>query len=387
VDGDGRDELALARASAGSTVRIYSDTDHDGLLSDNPTDSFNAFGGFMGGVRLAFGDTNDDGGDELILAQGPGGGTVWVATDSDGDLAVSGEFLLESFFAFGAAYAGGVYVAAGDTGLGGPGAEVFAGRDAGGVSTVRMFTDDDADGMVGDTVMESFQAFNAGFVGGVRLAAGDTDQSGTTREMITAHGTGGNRVVIRDDDGDAGTLFSDNAAEDNFQPFGAAYNSGLFVAFAEVENETYALEVVPVGIPDSPIMGVPGINVATILVPPGAGAIADLDVSLAVAHTAVGNLNFVLTHVPSGTAIALFTGIGGTDAGLFARLDDEADTDIGDADNPADEYISGTYNPEGAAELSDFDGLDASGTWVLTMQDSTMFNTGALYGWSLHFRF
>ena len=114
--------------------------------------------------------------------------------------------------------------------------------------------------------------------------------------------------------------------------------------------------------------------------------IVDLDVNLFIAHTC-RRLNVTLTHVPSGATITLFTDVGGTDAGLLVRLNDEAGTDIATADNPNDEYISGTFNPEGAALLSGFDGLDASGEWVLSIFDDANDDIGTLFGWTLDFTF
>ena len=98
LDFDGKDELAVsADAGGGPQVLIYSDLDADLQLSDHLTDTFFAFGTFGGGVRVAFGDTNDQGGEELICAAGPGGvAQVSVFTDQDGDGKVSDDPLLEA---------------------------------------------------------------------------------------------------------------------------------------------------------------------------------------------------------------------------------------------------------------------------------------------------
>jgi subtilisin-like proprotein convertase family protein len=382
LDGDGKDELAVSQGSGGNAIRVFSDTDGDAFVGDALTDSFNPFGGFLGGSRLAIGDTNNLGGDDLIVGRGPGGPTtVRVYTDGDADRQVSDAPALESFLPFGSAYTGGVYVASGAIeSVGNGGAEVIVGRGTG-ASVVRIFTDTNASGKVGDEA--PFETFHAqpGSTGGVRVAAGDTDNSNFFVEVITASGPGGGRVTIRDDTGDAGLLVSDNVADDNFAAFGASYTKGLFAAFGKVQNTTYSYQGFPTTIPDQATV------TSTIVVPPGAGKIKDLDVTLAIAHTFVGDLDITLTHVPSGTSVTLFTDIGGTDAGLFVRLNDEAGTDIGSADNPDGEYISGTFNPEGTAALSVFDGLDASGEWQLTITDDTAADLGVLYGWSLAFTF
>src|SRR5262249_48137836 len=59
LDGDGRDELVVATDSGNNFVKIFSDVDHDGILSDNLTDQFKPFGNHTGGVRLALGNTNN----------------------------------------------------------------------------------------------------------------------------------------------------------------------------------------------------------------------------------------------------------------------------------------------------------------------------------------
>src|SRR5262249_27799890 len=115
INGDGIDELVTAPdAGGGPHVKIFSDTDHDGKVSDNLTDQFFPFGGFTGGVRLALGNTNNIGGDELIVAAGPGGGPhVIVYTDINANLAVSDSPIVEQFLAYAPSFAGGVYLAAG----------------------------------------------------------------------------------------------------------------------------------------------------------------------------------------------------------------------------------------------------------------------------------
>src|SRR5207302_333340 len=91
---------------------------------------------FGGGVRVATGDVNGDGTDDVITGAGPGGGPpVEAVSGKDGTL-------FRSFVAYNAAFTGGVCVAAGDvngdgyadivTGAGsggGPHTEVFSGKD------------------------------------------------------------------------------------------------------------------------------------------------------------------------------------------------------------------------------------------------------------------
>jgi len=380
LDGDGRDELAVSQGSGGNGVKVFSDTNGDGKVSDTQTDSLNPFGAFAGGTRIALGDTNNQGGDELIMARGPGGPpTVMIATDSDGDRQVTDNLLLETFLAFGAGYTGGVNVAAGAvSGANGGGAEVMVARETG-AATVRIFSDGDGDGLVGDDAL--FDAFNPspGATTGSRLAAGDTDGSGSLVEVIVGSGAGGgSNVQIRDDDADGGVLLSDNAATDNFSAFPAPYAGGVFVGFGKVREGVYAAADLPKTIADA------ATTTSSIFVPAGAGTIQNLVVNLALSHANNADLDVTLTHVPSGTTVTLFTDVGGNSDGMIVRLSDSAGTDIDDAPNPADgESLVGSFNLDDAALLSAFDGLDASGEWVLSITDDLAGNSGTLFAWSL----
>jgi hypothetical protein len=70
--------------------------------------SFFAYDGFAGGVRVAGGDVNNDGFDDIITGTGPGAIAhvkAFSGVNNDG---------LASFFPYGPGYTGGVFVAAGD---------------------------------------------------------------------------------------------------------------------------------------------------------------------------------------------------------------------------------------------------------------------------------
>ena len=103
--------------------------------------------------------------------------------------------VLSQFFAYDASFTGGVYIATGDVnGDGTP--DIVTGAGAGGGSHVRVFNGLTAQLMSGP--IGEFFAF-PGFLGGVRVAAADTNKDGKA-EVITA-------PVIRDET-NGGEMFS-----------------------------------------------------------------------------------------------------------------------------------------------------------------------------------
>jgi trimeric autotransporter adhesin len=376
LNGDGKDELAVAQGSKGNVVRVYSDTNGNGLLSDNLTDGFRAFAsGPKTGVRVAFGDTNGDGRDELLVARGPGArSTVRVFGDADQDRAVSDDPLVESFRAFGGRYAGGVTIASGPiAGAGGAGAEVIVGRETG-RAAVRVFSDTDASGRVGDNaVFDAFLARPASFTGGVRVAAGDVNGTPGV-EVITADGPGGTGVQTWSEGPTPTPATSDNAPA----PVSGGFANGQTAAFGTVKSTTTGPGPVPIP---------PGQTItSTITLGADAGEVADVDVNLDILHDLLGQgtLTITLEHDVSGTTITLLSGGALTGTGLDVRLSDEASTDLLSATPGASGLIEGVYNPAGAALLSAFDSLDASGDWVLTITNSSAAEDATLAGWSLN---
>jgi hypothetical protein len=133
--------------------------------------------GFAGGVRVAAGDVNGDDVADIVTGAGPGGGPHVKVFDG----ATGAE--IRSFFAFDPGFPGGVYVAAGD--IGGDGvSDLVVGADAGGAPQVKVF-----DGISG-IALRSFFAYDAGFTGGVRVAAGDVNGDGVA-DIVTGAGAGG----------------------------------------------------------------------------------------------------------------------------------------------------------------------------------------------------
>jgi hypothetical protein len=380
IDNDGRDEVAVA-AGTGSApkVIIRNDTTFSGTPS-HVADTFQAT--FKGGVTVALGNTDNTGGAELITAPASGKGKVKVYHDADADSAVSDDPLKESFFAYGPSFAGGVTVAAGSIqSVGNGGAELTI-APAGGTGKVRILTDTNSSGTVSDEAeFESFFPYGAGFAGGVRVAMGDTDGSGFFVEVLTepATGAGARSLKIYDDNADAGAFISDNPLEASVAAFPATVTNGGFVGFGKVLSGVFTFTGFPQSISDV------GILDTTITVPKSAGIIRDLDLSFHAFHSFDGDLDVTLTHLTTGTSLLLFNDVGGSNEGFDIRLNDEAGTDIGTASNPKpDGEINGTFNPIGSGLLSVFDGEDASGVWRLSITDDSTSDTGTLFGWTLY---
>jgi hypothetical protein len=172
LDGDGQPEIVTgAGPGGGPHVRGF---DADG--SALPTSFFAYAAGFSGGVSVALGDVDGDGDDEIITGAGPGGGPHVRVFTPTGTPRGGG------FFAYSSGFTGGVSVAAGDVDGDGHD-EIITGAGAGGGPHVKVFR---ADG----SVLASFFAYDAGFHGGVSVAAGDADGDGRA-DVITGAGPGG----------------------------------------------------------------------------------------------------------------------------------------------------------------------------------------------------
>ena len=191
-------------------IKVYNSDD---LTIDKVFHAFHE--SFKGGARVAVGDINGDGFNEIVTGAGPGGGPqirLWTGKG----------YPLGSFMAYASSFSKGVNVATGD--LDGDGAEeIIVGAGNGGGPQVRIFDDQ------GNLKFTSgFFAYATNFRGGVQVAAGDIDGDGNA-EIVTGPGpSGGPHVRVFNKDGDYIGI--------DIIPFRSEDRGGVSVATANVDG-------------------------------------------------------------------------------------------------------------------------------------------------------
>jgi len=180
LDGDAAEEvISGADAGGGAHLRTF---ESNGTLR---TDAFPFGSANRGGVRVAGGNLDALGVDEIVAAAGPGDAPEVRALRETGGV-------VASFMAYAPGFRGGVFVASGNVD-GVPGDEIITGPGPGGGPHVRIWNG-------GGVEIGGFMAYSPAFGGGVRVAAGDVDGDGID-EIVVAPGSGGGphvRVVRLD---------------------------------------------------------------------------------------------------------------------------------------------------------------------------------------------
>lgn len=167
---------------------------------------------FSSGVRLASGDIDGDGEDEVVVGAGPGGGPQIRLFESDGTL-------VDQWFAFDESGRTGVFVATGDVNRDGVD-EILVTEDVGGTGRVKMFTKEGAE-------LGTIKAFEIGQLG-VRVATADVDGDGVD-EIVTGLGSG-NKPRVR--------VFEPTGYFlGEFDAYAETYNKGIFVAGGDVNGD------------------------------------------------------------------------------------------------------------------------------------------------------
>ncbi len=171
VDGDGKDEIIAGAGSSGKPhIRVF---DEKGNWTGWDTFAFHE--DFRGGVDLASEDIDNDGRDEIIVAQNSFG-QAWVKVYR----ANREKTIVSEFLAYAPNFEGGTNIGAGDIDHDGR-AEIIAGANAGGGPHVKAFK---ASGKPKST---SFFPYPLDFQGGVNVAVGNL-QRDSTNEIITSPG-------------------------------------------------------------------------------------------------------------------------------------------------------------------------------------------------------
>ena len=197
INGDGVDDIVTVPESGGAVrVRAFSGADGSPLL-----DQFVFNTAFRGGGYVAIGDVNGDGRKDIIVGAGEGGGprvtVLSFVAPALGTTSVGTSTVLADFFAYDTGLRSGVRVAAGDL--------TRAGRDfivtapgAGGGPQINVFDGRRVSGRTPTpAALQTFFAGDSADRGGVYLAVGDLRGDGRF-DIITGTGAGTGVVSVYD---------------------------------------------------------------------------------------------------------------------------------------------------------------------------------------------
>jgi subtilisin-like proprotein convertase family protein len=143
---------------------------------------------------------------------------------------------------------------------------------------------------------------------------------------------------------------------------------------------------------DNPALAIPdgpGGTVSDTMNVPDSFIIGDLNVDLGILHTWQGDLGVTIEH--NGTSVLIVDQPGYTGTGFGCPEDNYAAVMCDDEggggliEDACSANLSSPPNYVPNSPLSAFDGMNAQGTWTITVTDAAGFDTGSLEQWSLHF--
>ena len=232
---------SIVTASAGPNVQFAAGTDSGGgpvvmvKFTDGSSLSFFAYDpSYTGGVRVALGDLNGDGTNEVICGAGAGGGPnvrVFNVTPSRATM-------VANFFAFEPVFMGGVYVAAGNldgnVSASGHGIDdLIISAGPGGGPRVISFSGGSNYVNLNAQLCDYF-VYAPTFRGGVSVAAGNVFGGvGTPDEIITGAGSGGGPHVR------AFQLSNTNRPNSvlEYMAFDPDFRNGIYVSAGDISGD------------------------------------------------------------------------------------------------------------------------------------------------------
>jgi hypothetical protein len=200
--------IAIApEKGATPTVRVYTNSGNAIVAEFEAYES-----SFSGGVRLAMGDVDGDGAEEIVTVPGVGRKTEVRVFDLSGKQEAS-------FDAFEESEQSGAYVATGDVDNDGI-EEIAVSQDAGGRALIRIFE-------INGTMVKEMSSFGEEDAS-VRVALGDVDSDGHD-EIIATRG-GGSEPIVR-------VLKIGGETVSEFLAYAHSYDKGVFVASGDLDGD------------------------------------------------------------------------------------------------------------------------------------------------------
>ena len=224
-DGDGvHSVVTVPGEGAGPQVRVFKGTgavEHTaGFFAEDPA--------YHGGLRVAAGDVNGDGVDEIIT------GTGYATRSHVRVFSGTGEQLPIDFFPFAEEFEGGVDVAVGNFDGDTTQDEIAVSVRSGGESWVKVYRYNEERTIIAE--WKVFSGEGGGFDGGVYIEAGDLDGNGTDELVASVAGGGGPQFMAFNSDG--------TAVSPGVFAYDEEFYGGVAVAIGQTDATTESAEII-----------------------------------------------------------------------------------------------------------------------------------------------